>query len=61
MIDEANIQKINEENSLMISCKIECLEIIDFIIDQDLEIYIQVINKVFKSYEFPESAASYSI
>ena len=61
MIDESKLTKINEENSLMIACKIECLEIIDFIIDQDLEIFIQVINKVFKKYEFPESAANYSI
>ena len=34
----------------MIACKVECLDIIDFIVDQDLEISLQILNKVFKSY-----------
>lgn len=35
----------------MILCKIECLNIIDSIIDQDMGISLQLCNKVFREFE----------
>lgn len=37
----------------MIACKIECLNIIDMIINQDMDMSLQICNKVFKEYEIP--------
>ena len=39
----------------MFACKLECLNIVRLIIDQDMFISLQVCNKVFREFEVPQN------
>lgn len=42
-----------EENNLMIACKNECMRIINLIVDFDVNISLQIMNKIFYDFELP--------